>query len=209
VSDHQVPAPIDDPQTYAEPFAIFARWFAAAEAAELNDPSAASVATVDASGLPNVRMLLMKGHGPDGFVFFTNFQSAKGQEILGHKKVAINFHWKSLRRQVRARGPVVQVSVAEADDYFRSRPRQSQIGAWASDQSRPIESRESLMAKVAALATKFGDGDIPRPDHWTGFRLEPLEVEFWADGAFRLHDRCQFTRPSAQDKTWTRLRLSP
>lgn len=198
-----------DPGAYLEPFGLFALWLAKAEISEINDPTAMAVASVDPNGLPNVRMLLLKGHGHDGFVFFTNFQSAKGRELLANPQAALAFHWKSLRRQVRARGPLEQVSSEEADAYFHSRPRQSQLGAWGSDQSRPLESRAVLMAKVEALASKYGDGPIPRPAHWSGFRLRPVEVEFWCDGAFRLHDRFQFTRADPKATAWTRQRLSP
>ncbi len=198
-----------DPSLYDEPFALFARWFALAETNEINDPSAMAVASVDPDGLPNVRMLLMKGHDADGFVFFTNFESTKGREFLANPKAAVNFHWKSLRRQVRARGPLEQVSRVEADNYFHSRPRQSQIGAWGSDQSRPIDSREALIARVSTFEAKFGDGPIPRPPHWSGFRLRPTQIEFWQDGAFRLHDRFEFTRPDPNSAVWTRVRLSP
>ena len=191
-----------------EPFALFADWLAEATRSEPNDPNGMALATVDADGLPNVRMVLMKGFDRSGFVFYTNTESQKGGELLGQRKAAGLFHWKSLRRQVRVRGPVSLVSDAEADAYFQSRPRDSRIGAWASQQSRPLESRFALEKAVAGYVAKFGIGEIPRPPHWTGFRIEPVYIEFWRDGAFRLHDRVVFRRPSA-DKPWTRERLYP
>ncbi len=191
-----------------EPFALFDSWFEEARASEPNDPNGMALSTVDADGLPNIRMVLLKGHGPDGFVFYTNTQSQKGQELLGQPKAALLFHWKSLRRQVRIRGPVSQVTEAEADAYFESRPRDSRIGAWASQQSRPLESRFALEKAVASYALKFGVGEIPRPPHWTGFRIAPLYIEFWRDGAFRLHDRIVFRRP-APGEPWAKTRLYP
>ena len=191
-----------------EPFALFAEWLEEAGRSEPNDPNGMALSTVDADGLPNSRMVLLKGHDANGFVFYTNTQSQKGQELLGQGKAAALFHWKSLRRQVRVRGPVSLVSNAEADAYFQSRPRDSRIGARASQQSRPLESRFALEKAVASYVAKFGIGEIPRPPHWTGFRIEPVYIEFWRDGAFRLHDRVVFRRPSA-DKPWTRERLYP
>lgn len=191
-----------------EPFALFETWFAEAKASEPNDPNGMALATVDADGLPNLRMVLLNGRGPDGFVFYTNTQSQKGEELLGQGKAAVLFHWKSLRRQIRIRGPVSVVSDAEADAYFQSRPRDSRIGAWASQQSRPLESRFALEKAVASYALKFGIGEIPRPPHWTGFRIAPLHIEFWRDGAFRLHDRIVFRRASAAEP-WTKSRLYP
>ncbi|NBN78849.1 pyridoxamine 5'-phosphate oxidase [Microvirga tunisiensis] len=192
----------------AEPFDLFAAWLADAEPKELNDPNAMALATVDPDGLPNVRMVLLKGFDPRGFVFYTNLESAKGRELLSARKAALCFHWKSLRRQVRVRGLVDLVSDAEADEYYLSRPRGSRIGAWASKQSRPLESRFALEKEVARYTAKFGIGDIPRPEHWTGLRITPLEIEFWHDRPFRLHDRVRFTRPSA-DVAWQKLRLYP
>jgi pyridoxamine 5'-phosphate oxidase len=189
-----------------DPNSLFAEWFAEAEASEPNDPNAMALATVDASGLPDVRMVLLKSHGADGFVFFTNFESAKGRELLANPKAALLFHWKSLRRQVRLRGPVSQVSDAEADAYFATRARTSRIGAWASQQSRPLESRFALEKAVAAYTAKYAIGEVPRPPYWSGFRLTPLEIEFWKDGAFRLHDRVRFTRSA---EGWERTRLYP
>ena len=189
-----------------DPFNLFGEWLKEAEASEPNDPNAMALATVDEEGLPNVRMVLLKGYDERGFVFYTNFQSQKGQEILGTMKAALVFHWKSLRRQVRVRGIVEEVSKAEADDYFASRPRDSRIGAWASQQSRPLESRFALEKAVASYAAKFAIGAVPRPPHWSGFRIAPLQIEFWRDGAFRLHDRLRFDRSAAG---WTRERLYP
>ncbi|GAA0778030.1 pyridoxamine 5'-phosphate oxidase [Roseibium denhamense] len=191
-----------------EPFALFGEWLDDAKGSEPNDPNALSLATVDETGLPNVRMVLLKGFDEAGFVFYTNFESAKGKELLSAGKAAMCFHWKSLRRQVRIRGTVSEVPAAEADSYYQSRPRGSRIGAWASKQSRPLESRFALEKEVAKFTAKFGIGDIPRPDHWSGMRLVPTSIEFWADRPFRLHDRIQFTR-SAPDAPWSKLRLYP
>ncbi len=190
----------------ADPIALFGEWLGEAEASEPNDPNAMALATVDDDGLPDVRMVLLKGFDADGFVFFTNYESAKGRELLAHPKAALCFHWKSRRRQVRVRGPVSEVSKGEADDYFASRARGSRIGAWASKQSRPLESRFALEKAVAVWTAKFGIGDIPRPDYWSGFRIAPLEIEFWQDGAFRLHDRLKFRR---EGDAWTTTRLYP
>ncbi|MCU0830840.1 MAG: pyridoxamine 5'-phosphate oxidase [Rhizobiaceae bacterium] len=191
-----------------DPFALFADWLKEAEASEINDPNAMALSTVDAGGLPNVRMVLLKGLDARGFTFYTNFESAKGREVLGAMKAAAVFHWKSLRRQVRVRGPVEVVDDAEADAYFQSRPRGSRIGAWASQQSRPLESRFALEQAVAKFTAKHAIGDIPRPPHWSGFRILPVEIEFWKDGAFRLHDRVKFTR-ATQDDGWDKARLYP
>ncbi len=194
--------------TRSEPFQLFADWLEEARASEPNDPTAMSVATVDADGLPNVRMTLLKGFDERGFVFYTNFESQKGTEILASRKAALGFHWKSLRRQVRLRGTVELVSDEEADVYFRSRPRDSRIGAWASQQSRPLESRFALEKAVARYAAKYAIGEIPRPPHWSGFRIKPVYIEFWKDGAFRLHDRMVFQRDSEAD-AWSKTRLYP
>jgi pyridoxamine 5'-phosphate oxidase len=190
----------------AEPFTLFGEWLKDAEAKEPNDPNAMALATVGSNGLPNVRMVLLKGFDPDGFVFFTNLESAKGRELAADPKAALCFHWKSLRRQVRVRGTVTAVSATEADAYFATRQRGSRIGAWASHQSRPLESRFALETAVAKFTAKFGLGEVPRPDHWSGFRLAPVEIEFWRDGAFRLHDRLKFGRVEAG---WERVRLYP
>jgi len=192
----------------SEPFLLFEQWFSDATASEPNDPNAMALATVDSSGLPNVRMVLMKGWDESGFVFYTNTKSAKGREILGTLKAALVFHWKSLKRQVRVRGQVEQVSDDEADAYFHSRPRDSRIGAWASQQSRPLEGRFALEKAVATNAVKYAIGDVPRPPHWTGFRILPVEMEFWHDRPFRLHDRIVFRR-EAPSALWTKARLYP
>lgn len=191
-----------------DPFALFAEWLKEAEASEPNDPNAMALATVDEEGLPNVRMVLLKGFDPRGFVFYTNYESQKGQEILGTMKASLLFHWKSLRRQVRVRGTVEEVSSQEADDYFASRPRDSRIGAWASQQSRPLESRFALETAVAINTAKFAIGDVPRPPHWSGFRVMPLAIEFWHDRPFRLHDRVVFRRAEAA-QSWAKSRLYP
>jgi pyridoxamine 5'-phosphate oxidase len=192
---------------FADPFAHFNTWFAEAQAAEPNDPNGMALASVDGDGLPNLRMVLMKAFGPDGLVFYTNFESAKGRELLAQPKAAALFHWKSLRRQVRLRGPVSVVSEAEADAYFASRPRDSRIGAWASAQSRPLQGRFELEAAVAKFAARYAIGDVPRPPHWSGFRLMPIAVEFWADRPFRLHDRLVYSRND--DGGWRTERLYP
>lgn len=189
-----------------DPFGLFEAWLEEAKAKEINDPTAMALATVDQTGLPDVRMVLLKGQDARGFVFYTNFESAKGRELIATPKAALLFHWKSLRRQVRVRGPVSQVSTEEADAYFASRPRDSRIGAWASDQSRPLEGRFALEKRVAEYALKFGIGEVPRPPHWSGFRVTPTEIEFWRDGAFRLHDRLLFKRDG---EGWDATRLYP
>ncbi|MGO6683541.1 pyridoxamine 5'-phosphate oxidase [Rhizobium sp. WYCCWR 11128] len=191
-----------------EPFKLFAEWLKEAEVSEPNDPNAVALATVDEDGLPNVRMVLLKGFDDDGFVFYTNFESQKGREILGQKKAAMCFHWKSLRRQVRLRGPVEIVTDAEADDYFKTRARGSRIGAWASRQSRPLESRFALEKAVAEYTARYAIGEIPRPAHWSGFRIRPTSIEFWKDQKFRLHDRVEFRRPSPEGE-WDKVRMYP
>lgn len=200
----------ETPEMVAEgdPMARFAGWLGEAEKSEPNDPSAMALATVDAEGMPDVRMVLLKSHGPDGFVFYTNFESAKGVELLGQPRAALLFHWKSLRRQVRVRGPVSVVSEAEADAYFASRPRDSRIGAWASRQSRPLKGRAELVKEVGRYALKYPIGEVPRPPYWSGFRITPLQIEFWRDGAFRLHDRLVYSR-TAPDAAWTVGKLFP
>lgn len=190
----------------AEPFRLFAEWLDDATKSEPNDPNGVALATVDPEGMPDVRMVLLKGFDEHGFVFFTNFESAKGSEILSTMKAAMCFHWKSLRRQVRIRGPVEIVSDAEADDYFATRPRGSRIGAWASKQSRPLESRFALEKAVAEYTAKYMIGDIPRPTHWSGFRIVPKTIEFWHDRPFRLHDRIVFSRTA---DGWETTRLYP
>ncbi len=196
-----------------EPFLLFESWFGEAREKEINDPNAMAIATCDAAGLPNVRMVLLKGVDGAGvpgrgFVFYTNLDSAKGRELAANPKAAIVFHWKSLLRQVRARGLITSVSAEEADEYYASRHRTSRIGAWASKQSQPLESRLALEKAVAVETARFGIGTIPRPSHWSGFRLTPLEMEFWSDRPFRLHDRVAFQRAAVDDR-WTKTRLYP
>ena len=193
-----------------EPFALFAEWMAEAEASEPNDPNAMALATVDPDGMPSCRMVLLKGWDRTGFVFYTNLESRKGQALAAHPKAALLFHWKSLRRQIRIQGPVSPVDPAEADAYYTSRPRASRIGAWASRQSRPLEGRFALEKRVAEYTARFGLGDIPRPDFWSGFRIAPLHMEFWRDGAFRLHDRLTFSRDTAETgQSWSKAKLFP
>lgn len=207
------PAPADavDPAEAREPFGVFQAWMREAEGSEINDPNAMQLATVDETGLPNLRTVLLKGFDERGFVFYTNHGSAKGRELLGAGRAALLFHWKSLRRQVRVRGAVEEVSAAESDSYYASRPRGSRIGAWASEQSQPLDSRATLEARVRALEAEYEGRDIPRPPHWGGFRVVPQAVEFWADGPFRLHDRFLFTRNGAtrEGEAWSRVRLNP
>lgn len=192
----------------AEPFSLFASWFEAAKQSEPSDPDAMALATVDAEGLPNVRMVLLKSADASGFVFYSNAESAKGEELAANMKAAAVLHWKSLRRQVRLRGPVSLLPDAEADAYFASRAYQSRIGAWASRQSRPLESRFALEAAAAKYAAKFALGDVPRPPYWVGYKIAPIYLEFWSEGAFRLHDRLVFRR-AAPDGEWRKERLFP
>ena len=193
------------PQT--DPFAIFDAWLAEASAAEPNDANAMALATATPEGAPSVRMVLLKGHGPDGFVFYTNAHSRKGVEIRANMQAALLFHWKSLRRQIRIEGALEEVSATEADAYFHSRPRVSQIGSAASDQSAPLADRRDYLDRVAAMARDIPEGDIPRPAHWTGFRLTPRQIEFWLDRPNRLHDRRLFAR--AADGGWSDTLLYP
>ena len=192
----------------ADPIALFQTWFAEARAAEPNDPNAMTLATVDADGLPDARMVLLKDVDARGFSFYTNSQSAKGRELAANPRAAILFHWKSLRRQVRLRGPIERVGDAESDAYFATRARSSQIGAWASDQSRPMPDAQALARRVAEFGLKFGVGAVKRPPHWYGYRLVPLSIEFWRDRPFRLHERLVFSRPAPGDD-WTTQRLYP
>ena len=197
-----------DLEAPSEPFVLFDEWFALARSKEINDPNAMALATVDAHGLPNVRMVLMKEITPAGVVFYTNTESQRGNEIAQNPQAAVVFHWKSLQRQVRFRGPLARVSDAEADAYFASRARDSRIGAWASQQSRPLEDRFALERAVAREALRFGLGEVPRPPHWTGFTLSPRRIEFWIDRDNRLHDRREFIRDGA-DAPWFDTLLYP
>ena len=191
-----------------DPIALFADWMAMAVKKEPNDANALCLATVDADGMPDARMVLLKDFDERGFVFYTNTLSAKGRELAANPKAAMVFHWKSIRRQVRLRGGVSPVSEAEADAYFASRARDSRIGAWASKQSQPLESRFALEKRVAAKAAKFGLGPVPRPPFWSGYRLIPVQMEFWRDRPFRLHDRLQFVRANPE-APWQSRRLYP
>lgn len=193
-----------------EPFGLFNEWLNEAKDSEPNDHNAMALATVDQTGMPNVRMVLLKGHDERGFVFYTNFESTKGQEALSSMKASMGFHWKSLRRQIRVRGNLQQVSDAEADEYYNSRHPQSRLGAWASDQSRPLANRQVLVDKLQQMEEKYGTETIPRPPHWSGLRIVPQTIEFWQDGEFRLHDRIVFTRQDETDGSgWSRQRLNP
>jgi len=190
----------------SDPFALFEQWFAQARAAEPNDPEAMALATTDAAGNPSLRMVLLKGHGRQGFVFYTNADSRKGNELAGNPNVALLFHWKSLRRQVRIEGVVEGVPADEADAYYATRVRDSQLGAWASEQSRPLDRRETLEARFAEVAKRFEGQPVPRPPHWSGFKVVPRSIEFWSDGAHRLHERRLFVR---HDGGWSEGLLYP
>jgi len=190
----------------SDPFELFDQWLAEARAAEPNDPEAMAFASADAQGRPSVRMVLLRRAGPDGFGFFTNLDSRKGEELIANPHGALAIHWKSLRRQVRAEGPVEQVEDAEADAYFAGRSRDSQIGSWASDQSRPLESREVFEQRYEELRARFGDRPVPRPPRWSGFRLKPERIEFWTDRPHRLHERRLFVRDG---DGWTEGLLYP
>ena len=194
----------------SEPFSLFAEWFDEAVKSEPNDPTAMTLATVDADGMPDARMVLMKGFDADGFVFYSHVDSAKGRELTANPRAALLFHWKSLRRQVRLRGHVTVVTAEEADAYFATRPKQAQIGAWASVQSQPLESRFAFEAAIAKVAAKYLVGAVPRPPGWSGWRIHPLQIEFWHDRPFRLHDRIVFARETAAAQTpWIKTRLYP
>jgi len=190
-----------------DPFRLARHWLGEAEAVEPNDPNAVALATVDADGMPNVRMVLLKEIEPEGFVFYTNYDSAKGAELAVSGKAAFVMHWKSLRRQIRVRGPVEKVSAGQSDAYFASRSLQSRLGAWASKQSRPLATRAGLLAEVAKVTAKQGTNPV-RPEFWGGYRIVPTEIEFWADGAFRLHDRFKWSRETPLDG-WEIQRLNP
>ena len=191
---------------HAEPYRLFDAWFKEAEAKEANDPNAMGLATVGPDGMPSLRMVLLKGVDPQGFVFYTNCESRKGEQLISRPKAALCFHWKTLRRSVRIEGNVEATTAAEADTYFASRPRSSQIGAWASDQSRPLESRYALETRITKFTAKFGLGAVPRPPHWSGFRVKPQRIEFWEDRPFRLHDRTVYLR---EGEGWTAMKLYP
>ena len=191
-----------------DPFRLFAAWLEEVTASESRDPTAMTLATVDAEGRPNARMVLLKGADQHGFVFYTNVDSQKGRELDARPEAALVFHWKSLNRQVRVRGSVQRVSAAEADAYFASRPKQAQIGAWASKQSAPLESRLAFEKAIALYAAKYALGAVPRPPNWSGFRIVPRAMEFWQDRPFRLHDRVEFVRETP-DAPWTKTRLYP
>ncbi len=194
--------------TVGDPFALFAEWLALAVKKEPNDANAMALATVDETGMPDVRMVLLKDIDAAGLTFYTNTESAKGRELAANPKAAVVFHWKSIRRQVRFRGPVTPVTAAEADAYFASRARGARIGAHASDQSRPLESRFALEKAVAKKTAQFGLGDIPRPPHWSGYRITPVQIEFWVNRPFRLHERLQYNRENA-NAPWTKQNLYP
>ena len=210
-ADSNPAAPADDGLfAIADPIALFGEWYEAACARETGDDGPAmALATADADGLPNVRMVLLKDYDARGFVFYTNLESIKGQELAARPHAALCFHWKTLKRQVRIRGPVTQVSDAEADAYFATRAKDSQIGAWASDQSRPLESRFALEKRVAKVAAKYALGKLDRPPFWSGYRVAPLSIEFWRHGLFRLHDRQIFRRESVDSTAWSSDRLYP
>ncbi len=190
------------------PLVLFGQWLDAARSSELNDPEAMALATAAPSGMPSVRMVLLKEHGPQGFVWYTNTQSRKGEQLAANAQAALLFHWKSQRQQIRLEGTVTPVSAAEADAYFATRNRLAQVGAWASQQSRPLASREALKAAVAEIEKRYEGQAVPRPAYWSGYCLQPLYMEFWQEQAFRLHDRVIYTRKTVTDM-WTHARLFP
>lgn len=191
---------------YSEPFDLFGKWLDMAKEKEINDPTAMNLATTTPDGKPSSRMVLLKDFDQEGFVFYTNLESKKGHQLADNNHVALNFHWKSLRKQVRIEGHAERVSDAEADTYYQSRPRGSRIGAWASEQSRPMEGMFILERRVAEFTAKFGVGEVPRPPHWSGFRVAPELIEFWSDGKFRLHERVVYNRDG---ENWTTERQFP
>jgi pyridoxamine 5'-phosphate oxidase len=203
---HSAPPPLDSAQ---DPFVLFADWLMDAHGAEANDPNAMTLSTVDEFGAPDARIVLLKDLDDRGFTFFTNLESAKAVELAGDHRAALTFHWKSLRRQVRVRGVVERVSDAEADAYFATRARISRLGAWASEQSRTLDDPAQLRERLAEQEKRFEGQEPPRPPHWSGYRLLPSAIEFWSDGAFRLHDRLLFERESIENSAWTARRLYP
>ncbi|UPK29053.1 pyridoxamine 5'-phosphate oxidase [Bradyrhizobium sp. 195] len=205
---HQTPLTSGDFTAADEPFALFETWLNEAIKSEPNDPNAMALATVDPQGLPDVRMVLMKGFDTEGFVFYSHIASQKGRELAANPKAALLFHWKSLRRQVRIRGNVTPVTEAEADAYFATRPKQAQIGAWASKQSQELESRFAFEQAIAKVAARYVIGEVPRPSGWSGWRITPSRIEFWHDRPFRLHDRIEFRRDAAGQK-WSKTRMYP
>ncbi|WP_439373911.1 pyridoxamine 5'-phosphate oxidase [Bradyrhizobium sp. PMVTL-01] len=205
---HQTPLTSGDFTAADEPFALFEAWLNEAIKSEPNDPNAMALATVDPDGLPDVRMVLMKGFDTEGYVFYSHIASQKGRELAANPKAALLFHWKSLRRQVRIRGNVTPVTDAEADAYFATRPKQAQIGAWASKQSEALESRFAFEQAIAKVAARYVIGEVPRPPGWSGWRITPMRIEFWHDRPFRLHDRIEFRRDAA-GQPWSKTRMYP